>query len=168
MTKRECSLLVLSPQARSGDQVRKFKPFGGRTLVDIMRDVAAALSHRRSLRYERHAIFPGFFFGTTTFDDPLVRELRRVESALVDCRMYSSDEAAAVAAAQKALSHLAKDAPDTPKWIVLTCNDGCGSEMGLPFNRAESDEALRAHLWMDLCGGAIRRIGRVMARRWGA
>jgi hypothetical protein len=168
MTKRECFLLVLSPQARSGDQARKFRPFGGRTLVDLMRDVAVALSHRRSRRFYRNAIFPGFFFGTTTFDDSLVRDLRRMGSALVDCRTLISDEAAAVVAGQKALSFLAEDLPDTPKWILLTCNDGCGTEMSLPFDRAESDEALRAHLWLDLCGGASRRIGQAMARRWSA
>ncbi|HUP60883.1 MAG TPA: hypothetical protein VNA69_10740 [Thermoanaerobaculia bacterium] len=166
MTKRECQLLVLSPQARSEDQVQRFKPFGARSLAGIIRDVAAGLSHRKSLPYERHAVFPGFFFGVTAFDDPLIRDLRRVTSSLVDCGTYRSEEADAVAAAQKALSYSAEDAPDGAKWIVLTCGDGCGVEMTVPSERARSDEALFAHLWIDLCGGAFRRIGQVMARRW--
>jgi hypothetical protein len=167
MTKCECSLLVLSPQARSRDQVQAFKPFGGRTLVDIIRNVAASLSHRKSLRCERHVVFPRFFFGCTALDDSLIRDLRRVPSSLVDCRMYSSEEAKAVAAAQQALSHFAEGAPAGEKLIVLTCNHGCPVEMSLRYERAQSDEALLAHLWMDLRGGAIRRIARVVARRWG-
>ncbi len=167
MTKRECPLLVLSPQARSGEQVQRFKPFGGRTLVDIIRQVATALSYRKSRRYERHAIFSGFFFAATALDDPLIHDLRRVPSSLVDCRMYSSEEAEAVAAAQKALSYFAEGAPASAKLVVLTCKHGCRIEMAVPSERARSDEALFAHLWMDLCGGTFRRIGQVMARRWG-
>jgi len=129
--------------------------------------VAKALSYRKSRRYERHAIFSGFFFGVTALDDPLIRDLRRVPSSLVDCRMYSSEEAEAVAAAQKALSYFTEDAPAGAKLIVLTCNHGCRIEMTVPSERAQSDEALFAHLWMDLCGGAFRRIGQVMAGRWG-
>jgi hypothetical protein len=166
MTKRECPLLVLSPQARSADQVRRFKPFGSRTLVDIIRRVSAAVPQRKHRRSERHVIFAGFFFGTTTIDEASIRDLHRVPSSLVDCRMYSSAEASAAAAAQQALSCFA-EAPAGSKFIVLTCNDGCLSEMPLPHDRARSEEALYAHLWLDLCGGAFRRIGKVMARRWG-
>jgi len=167
MTKRECPLLVLSPQARSGDQVQRFRPFGGGTLVEILRRVAAALAYRKSLRYERHAIFSDFFFGTTAFDDPLIRGLRHVPSSLVDCQLYGSGESDAIAGAEKALGYLGEDAPAGAKWIVVTCNDKCGIELALPSERARSDEALFAHLWVDLCGGGFKRIGQVMARRWG-
>jgi hypothetical protein len=167
MTKRECPLLVLSPHARSPDQVQRFKPFGGSTLVDIIRQVATALSYRKSLRYERHAIFSRFFFGATVLDESLIPDLREVPSSLVDCRMYNSEETNALETARKALAAVTEAAPVGGKLVVFTCNHGWHIEISVTSELARSDEALFAHLWMDLCGGAFRKIGEVLARRWG-
>src|SRR5437588_6425191 len=119
--KRQCPLLVLSPRARSGDQVDGYKPFGDRLLVVMLRDVAAAISRQVIRRYDEHTVFTRFLFGKLTCDPPLIEELRSVPSSLVDCGLEGNDDVAAVDAARAALSHVASGAAAESKSIVLLC-----------------------------------------------
>jgi hypothetical protein len=160
MTKRECPLLVLSPQGRSEDQVREYKPFGGRPLIAILRDIAAGVSLRKSRRYDKHAVFAGFFFDKLTLAEPLLHMLRDVPSSLVDCEMYRSHEAEAVDTAQKALLHVTSDVPASGKIGRGRMHSRVPDRRCIRARAAKSDEALFAHFWMDLCGSVFIRIGR--------
>ena len=166
-TKRACHLLVLSPRARSGDQAREYRPFGGRPLLAILGDVAAGVSQIGSRVYDEHTLFGGFLFGRISIEEPVIRELRSVPASLIDCELFRSGETAAVETARLALRHVASGAPEGRGRIVLACNDGCHADGGVALRRATSEDMLFANLWIDLCGNAFDRVGQAMARLWG-
>jgi hypothetical protein len=164
-TKRECPLLVLSPRARSSDQLKEFRPFGGRSLVETLRDVATSVS-RYSHRFDGHALFKEFLFGKLTVDESVAEALRAVPSSLVDCGIFRSDEANAEDAAREALACFAEGAPPGTKLIVLLCAHPSPENLGFDARRARSDDALFAYLWTDLSGGGFKHVGEVMAGWW--
>src|SRR5436190_22921175 len=147
MKKRERSLLVLSPQVRGANQLRDYKPFGGRLLAAMLRDVATSASHRQSRLYDEHAIFSGFLFGRVTLEPALVDALRNLPCSLIDCAIDASDEANAVAAARKALFHFAEGVPAGAKSMALMCTHDCQVDVGFDAQRIRNDDTLFAHLW---------------------
>lgn len=164
---RECRLLVLSPRARTPQHVQEYKPFKAKRLLEIIREVADGVARRRSRDYDTHSIFEGFFFGKTSINEELKREVGdRVPSCIVECTVYGDKgEPAAVEAARDTLFHFAYGYPAGGKLIVLVCEHGC--KVAMPFDMwpARSDDALFAYLWSDLCGSTFKRIGQVIARR---
>jgi hypothetical protein len=166
-TKRECQLLVLSPRARTELQLSVYRPFRGRSLIAIIRDVAAGVSNQKVRRYDEHTPFRGFFFGRKTLDEGLIDDLRKVPSSLVDCEIYATEQAEAASAARVALSHFADGEPTGAKLIALACTQEALVDGTLAFQLARNDETLFAQLWIDLCGGGFNRVGQVMTRRWG-
>lgn len=167
MAKRECPLLVLSPQARSDDQAREYKPFGRKPLLRMLREAAAGVSNQPYRRYDEHAVFDGFFFGKLALDYSLTEEIRRVPSSVVDCAIYRDEKEAASRTARQALRLAGGDSPAEEKLALLACEHRCAIEDTIDFRRAGGDEALFAYLWIDLCGSAFQRVGELMARRWG-
>ena len=164
--RRECRLLVLSPRARNPRHVLEYKPFKEKRLVEILREVAAGVARRRSRDYDEHAIFEGFFFGSTSLDEELKRELgERVPSCIVECAIYNTNgEPAAAETAKTTLFHFAYGYPAGGKLIVLLCNDDCDVRIEFDTCMARSDDALFAYLWSDLCGNSFKRIGKVIAQ----
>jgi hypothetical protein len=85
----------------------------------------------------------------------------------VDCEIYKSLDVTASDTAKMALLQSAEDASPGTKTTMLVCKDRCGINLGVKARPATNADALFAHLWIDLCGQAFERIGRVLARRWG-
>jgi hypothetical protein len=167
MTKRKRSLLVLAPQARGADELQQYKPFGGRSLGTVLRDVAVSISRQAYRRADEHSLFLGFLFGRVTLDAALIEELRAVQSSLVDCAVYTNPETDAETTARKALDYFADTNSDGSKSMALMCRHDCRVETRLPVQRMQDDDGLFAHLWLDLCGEQFRQIAQMMARRWG-
>lgn len=167
MVNRECRLLVLSPRVRDPRDVLKYKPFGTKRLLDIMDEVAAGVATRRARDYEQHAVFEGFFYGRTKLDDALKSELGdRVPSCIIDCAVYTDGaDPKETQVAKSALFHFAYGHPADGKLIVLLCNHNCTVPIEFDTYPAVSDDALRAHLWGDLCGNKFKKIGNEIARR---
>jgi len=150
MTRRERSLLVLSPRARSRDELRDYKPFGGKSLLEILRDVAVGVSQCELREFDEHTIH-GCFFGAP------MESLREAAVSLVDSEIYRSDETAAEAA-RTALAHFNGS-------VILAGDHTCPDARQLRL--ARSDDALFAYLFIDLCGPWFSRIGEQLARLWG-
>src|SRR5436190_10395630 len=89
MSKRERSLLVVSPHARTRQEITEYKPFGGRSLWDILRDVAVGVSHCKFKQYDQYV--PELFFG----EPSSIEHFRKIAVSPVDCEIYRSDEAPA-------------------------------------------------------------------------
>lgn len=162
MNKRVRPLLVVSPKARDEEQVRDYRPFGGRHLLTVLRDVAAGVSRYALREYDEYRVFTRFFFGQMHVDEQLIERLRQIPASVVDCNTYRNAEGPAVDAAKSALFHFASDGG---KRIVLTCSDDCDAAFASGPCRAVNDDALFAFLWTDLCGAVFGRIGDVIARK---
>src|SRR5258708_28180309 len=147
-TKRACHLLVLSPRARNGDQAREYRPFGGRPLLAILRDVAAGVSQVGSRAYDEHALFGGFLFGKTSIEEEVIQELRSVPASVVDCEILRSGETKGGETARLALQHFSNGAAEGQTRILLVCNDGCRTDAGFVSRRATSEHMLFANLWI--------------------
>ena|ERR1043166_1516365 len=151
MTRRERSLLVLSPRARSRDELKDYKPFGGKSLLEILRDVAVGVSQCKLREFDEHTIH-GCFFGAS------MESLRDAAVSLVDSEIFRSDETAAEMA-RTALAHFTGS--------VILAGDVACPDAALQSRLARSDDALFAYLFIDLCGPWFSRIGEQLARLWG-
>ena len=160
---RYCRTLIVSTRVRSEPHFESYRPFRRETLTTLFaRAAEKAAATRRGRVFDRHSVYPYFFFGNNVLDEQRKEDLRGLSSSIVDCDIYRSGEIDARELATRAIFEFTYVTGGNRKTMVFICGDGCAKTLDYNHFPAANDAELYAFLFMDLSSNAFAAIGKTL------
>lgn len=158
---RYCRTLIVSARVRNEHHFESYKPFNRESLTTLFTKAATNVARaQRARSFDRHAVYPYFFFGAHTLDEQRKNDLRLLPSSVVDCDIYRSGEITALEIAKRAVFEFGY--AGSSKTIVFVSGDGCSQSLEYNHFPAANDAELYAFLFADLSNNTFAAIGSIL------